>query len=77
MEASVIRWASGTLGARVLLLEPSGGTWETLDRGKHLPTGSHPQGPTGLCGSTLGVALEPWAVGARGGREEGTLTLPW
>ena len=37
----------------------------------HCLTGSHPQGPTSLCGSTLGVALEPWAVGARGGRQEG------
>lgn len=73
MEASVIRWASGILGARVLLLEPSGGTWETLDRGKHLPTGSHPQG-FGLpymvgrvCGSRCSFRR-----GARSGR-----LVPW
>lgn len=30
MEASVIRLAAGTLGARALLLGPSQGTWETL-----------------------------------------------
>ena len=30
MEASIVRLASGALGARVLLLEPSGGTWGTL-----------------------------------------------
>lgn len=42
----------------------------------HCLIGSHPQGPTSVCGSTLGVALEPWTVGARGGREEGREAQP-
>lgn len=67
MEASVIRLAADTLGARALLLGPSQGTWETLLWGTEGNTSPLAPVPRGLGSPTRLVVY----VGPAAASEEG------